>query len=65
MLDSIYHMRIKLFCHRVFRVKTSGFCQIYATLLLTSFHNITKVSKLPVFFDFNTWRYITPRRDEI
>ena len=36
MLDSIYHIKFKLFCDHVFRVKTSSFCQI-ATLLWASF----------------------------
>ena len=33
MLDSIYHMTLKLSCNRVFGMKTSRFCKIYATLL--------------------------------
>ena len=33
MLDSIYHnMMFKFFCSRVFGVKTSRFCQIYANM---------------------------------
>ena len=33
MLDSIYHMRLKLFCNRILGVKTSTFCKIYATYM--------------------------------
>ena len=43
MLDSIYHMTLKLFCNRVFGMKTSRFCKIYVTLLWASFHNVIKI----------------------
>ena len=38
MLDSIYHMTFKLFCNRVFRLKMSRFCQIYAGNCIQNFH---------------------------
>ena len=43
MLDSFYHMTLKLFCNRVFGMKTSRFCKIYVTLLWASFHNVIKI----------------------
>ena len=45
MLDSIYHMTFKVFCNRVFGVKTSICRQIYVTLLWASFYNVTKICK--------------------
>ena len=32
MLDSMYHMKLKLFCNHVFGVKMSTFSQMYAML---------------------------------
>ena len=43
MLESVYHMMFKLFCNRVLPVKLPRFCQIYGTLLWTSFHKVTKI----------------------
>ena len=51
MLDSFYHMTIKLFCHHVFDLKSSKFCQIYATLW-TSLHVVTKICKPQVVYQF-------------
>ena len=45
MVDSIFHMTLKLFCNRVFGVKTLTFCQINATLLLELVRNLTKICK--------------------
>ena len=42
MLDSVYHMTLKLFHKCVFGVKMSSFCHIYETSLWASFHNGTK-----------------------
>ena len=39
-VGSLYDMTIKLFCNRVFVMKMSRFCQMYATLLRASFHKI-------------------------
>ena len=51
--------------YRVVWCNTSKFCHTYATLLWVSFHNVT-CSRESVnhqwFFDFNAWRYFTPRR---
>ena len=47
MLDSIYHMTLKLLCNHLylsFGTKMLGFCNIYVTLLKASFHNITQKS---------------------
>ena len=44
MLDSIYHMTLKLLKMH-FSVKTLGFCNIFATLLWASFHNVAKICK--------------------
>ena len=33
MIDSFYHMTLKLFCNHVLGVKTSTGCHIYVTLL--------------------------------
>ena len=43
MLNSIYHMTLKLFCNLVFGVKTSMFCQTYMMLLGALFHNVAKI----------------------
>ena len=51
MLNSIYHMTIKLLLNRVLLKKMLMFCHIYIKLLW--------------FVNFNVWRYITPRRDVI
>ena len=58
MLDSIYHMTLKLYKIAFFYVKRLRVCHIYATLLRKSIHNLTKICK-PI--DFNVWRYFNPR----
>ena len=44
MLDSIYHMTLKLILDRVFA--------IYSTLLQTSLHSITQTCKPPMVYRF-------------
>ena len=46
MLDSIYHMTIRLLLNHFFCVKMLKICHVYAALLLTSFPNVTKMSIL-------------------
>ena len=41
MLDSVYHMALKLVGNHVFGLKTQRF-NIYATLLWLSLHNVSK-----------------------
>ena len=41
MLDSIYHMALYLIDNRVCGVKMLIFCNIYATFLWASLHNVT------------------------
>ena len=59
MLDSIYHIisyDIKITLKSLFLAsKHQDIAIIYAMLLLTSLHNITK------YLDFNTWHNYTPR----
>ena len=43
MLDSIYHMTLKLLLNHFFALKMLRFCHIYAKLLRTSLHSITKL----------------------
>ena len=47
MLDSIYHMTLKLLCNHenlIFGAKVFRFCHIYVTLVKASFHNVTQKS---------------------
>ena len=40
-IDSIYHMTLKLFQSHIFVMNKLGFCHIYM-MLKASFHNVTK-----------------------
>ena len=61
MLDSIYHMTLKILKNCIFGEKTR-FLLFYATL--NGRHNVSKKSvNLLWFVHFFAWRYITPRRD--
>ena len=42
MLDSIYHMTLKLLRYHIFGVKTQDFAIFYTTLKWVSLHNVTK-----------------------
>ena len=57
MLESIYHMTLKLLLIAFLREKKVRFCHIHATILPTSLHSVTKICKPLV--------YITPRHDDI
>ena len=52
MLDSIYHMALKLLWIHIFGVKTLGFCHM---------HDFESV--ISWFIDFNAWSYFIPRGD--
>ena len=41
MLNSIYHMTLKLFRNLIFGVKTLGFCSLICVTLKSSFHNVS------------------------
>ena len=58
MLDSFYHMILKLFGNHIFGVKTLAVCHMW-DIKKASFHNVTRKS---VNHDFNAWCYFTPRR---
>ena len=58
MLDSIYHMTLKILKNHIFQVKTS-FMHCY-----NGCHNVSRKSvNHSWFIDFIARRYITPRRD--
>ena len=43
MLDSVYHMRLKLLLNHIFLRKRQGFYHICVTLLQLSIHNVTRI----------------------
>ena len=51
MLDSNTNTTLK-FCLFVFCLKTLRFCHIYVRLLRLSIHNVTKICKLLVVYEF-------------
>ena len=63
MLDSVYHMTLKILKNCIFGVKRSRFFLI----LSKRYNGRHYVSRKSVnhwwFIDFIAWRYITPRRD--
>ena len=61
MLDSIYHMKLKLFKNIIFGVETEDLAIFYA-LNWTSLLNIIKSENHWWFIDFIAW-HITPRTD--
>ena len=56
MLDSIYHMTLKMHRNHISHVKTLRFCHVY----ITYYRRHLYVNHL-WFMNFNTWGYITPR----
>ena len=42
MLDSIYHMTLKLLKNQIFGVKLLRFCRLLLSLLMTSLCNVTR-----------------------
>ena len=61
-------MILRLLCNLisgVTKLRVCQYAQMYATLLWTSFHFVTKICKPLVVYRFNAWRYFTPRRDVI
>ena len=53
MLDSTYHMTFKLFCNHIFSCENVQILpNIYGTLLWASFHNINKICKPLVIYQF-------------
>ena len=60
MLDSIYHLTLKLNC--IFGVKTSKVCILYA-VIWTSLRYVTKSVNHKWLIDFITRCYITPKYD--
>ena len=61
MLDSIYHMALKVLRNSILGDKTENFAIFYAMLKWMSLHNFTKSVNHKWFIDFIAWRYITPR----
>ena len=41
MLDSIYHITLKLFKNRIFGVKTSRFCHLLCNVIINGRHNVS------------------------
>ena len=62
MLDSIYHMTLKLLINHFFSVKTSRFCHFYSTLYWMSIH-YALICNHKWFIDFIAWRYFTSMRE--
>ena len=46
MLDSLYHMAIKLLQNSIIGVKMLKYCHVYARLILPLLYNVTKYVKL-------------------
>ena len=58
MLDSIYHMTLKLLKNHIFGVII--LCHVLRYVIIKSLHNDTKSVIHSWFINFIAWRYITP-----